>query len=230
MTPGHCPDKYSDEAATSLRAARPQSPSLLQSPNETDRAIRELPPQSTNKPLPFLTPGRALLFSSLPLGLGAYIGYRRAISSSSSESSSRLFTGRGNSILEQRIYPQILPTSTPTSNGASLKPKINTPPPPLLAARALALGSLLSISATSLLVSCVFFASGCHSTEELIATWRPWAPKKLKDMENALGVTSHNSERIEYEKAVKGMTEEEEWDYVKQRYGAEIKWEGADGN
>jgi hypothetical protein len=143
---------------------------------------------------------------------------------------SGVFSGRGSSIIGQIIQPDNHP-SAKSNNTSSLKPNVNMQPPPLLAARALALGTLLSISATSFLVSCIFFASDCHSVDELVSTWRSWAPKKLREFESALGIPVERSARIEYENDVKGMSEDEEWEYVKQKYGSEIRWEGnADGD
>jgi hypothetical protein len=67
--------------------------------------------------------------------------------------------------------------------------------------------------------------------DELVSTWRSWAPKKLREFESALGIPVERSARIEYENDVKGMSEDEEWEYVKQKYGSEIRWEGnADGD
>ncbi|KAL7479393.1 hypothetical protein ACHAW6_005126 [Cyclotella cf. meneghiniana] len=172
---------------------------------------------------PWLTPGRAFLFSSLPLGIGTYIGYRRALSQSASEesmtvsSSKHLSSGRGNSILP----PQI---TRPLENARKVN-HIHKVDAPLLAVRALAVGSLLSVSATSLLVSCVFYASDAHSVDDLISKWRRWAPLKLREVERMLGVCADRRETMEYERAVRGMSEEEELEYVRQKYGEELRWD-----
>ena len=195
---------------------------------------------------PWLTPASALLVSSLPLVIGGYIGYRRALQESSSSSSTTKLSNtmvssyKGNSILGQIImHPETPISSSSSTNATSIVPKptnnsiVNaTTPPPILAARALVLGSILSITATSLLVSGIFYASGCNSLDELISTWKSWAPNKLHQVENALGITAVGEGRrlakFEYEQAIKGMTEEEELEYVRKKYGKEIQWENAD--
>ena len=189
---------------------------------------------------PWLTPASALLVSSLPLAIGGYIGYRRALlESSSSSSTTTLSSNTGVSLGQIIIHPETPISSSSSTSATSIIPKptnnsiVNaTTPPPILAARALVLGSILSITATSLLVSGIFYASGCNSLDELISTWKSWAPNKLHQVENALGITAVGEGRrlakFEYEQAIKGMTEEEELEYVRKKYGKEIQWDDAD--
>lgn len=203
-------------------------------------------PQPQQSFITWLTPGSALLLSSFPLGLGAYIGYRRALhespslpSSASASSNGGISGGRGNSILGQMIH-QESPISSPQHANQFMPPSnarvASATPPPILAARALVIGSLISISATSLLVSGIFLASGCRSLDELMSTWRSWAPKKLHALENSLesyvGIQvgrERRAAKLEYEQAIKGMTEEEELEYVRNTYGGDSSWE-ADGD
>ncbi|KAL3773227.1 hypothetical protein ACHAW5_008148 [Stephanodiscus triporus] len=194
-------------------------------------------PQPQQSFITWLTPGSALLLSSFPLGLGAYIGYRRTLhespsppSPTSPSSSGGLCGGRGNSVLGQMIHPEVkhvIQSVSPSSTRV-----VSSTPPPILAARALVIGSLISISATSLLISGIFLASGCRSLDELISTWRSWAPKKLRAFENSLeyyvGIQvgkERRSSKFEYEQAIKGMTEEEELEYVRNKYGGDLQWE-----
>jgi len=66
-----------------------------------------------------------------------------------------------------------------------------------------------------------------------MATFRYWAPKKLHNfedaLENYLGISVGGKERrnakLEYERDVKGMTEEEELEYVRKKYGGEMNWD-----
>ena len=84
----------------------------------------------------------------------------------------------------------------------------------------------MSMSATSLLVSCVFYASDAHSVDDLISKWRRWAPLKLREVERMLGVrVADRRETMEYERAVRGMSEEEELEYVRRKYGEELGWD-----
>ena len=171
---------------------------------------------TTSKPLlesslPSISPGAALLACSLPLSVGTYIGYRRALSSPHSPlpSSPQPPLGKG------------VPVTT-----------ISGTPPAVVAARALVLGSMLSVSATGLLVSGVFYLSGCRSVDDLVRKWREWAPRKLREVEvsvgGAMGLPLGESRRAateEYEKATRGMDEEQEIEYVARRYADEFKWE-----
>lgn len=175
----------------------------------------------------FLTPGRAFLFSSIPLTLGTYLGYRRAMHESS--------------LSMQSVAIDTIATASSSSSSSSSNnnkagiPKPNTVmvstiPPPVIAARALIIGSLVSLSGTSLLVAGVFYASGCHSLEELMSTWKSWAPRKLREFEGVIGLQAKGDERrtskLEYEHAVKGMSEEEELEYVGNKYGTgEVDWD-----
>ncbi|KAL3774169.1 hypothetical protein ACHAWO_009237 [Cyclotella atomus] len=119
--------------------------------------------------------------------------------------------------------------------GQMIHSEKHSPPPseikvnaPLMAVRALAVGSLLSISATSLLVSSIFYASDAHSVEDLISKWRKWAPAALHRIEKTLGIKNDRSEVREYERETRGMSEDEEWDYVTKKYEGELRWEEDD--
>lgn len=176
---------------------------------EQPNAMQRPPPE---QPITWLTPGRLFLFSSIPLGIGTYIGYRRALAETTSTNNHNVLSR--NSLMSQMIHFEKV---TPPQ-----EIKVNAP---LLAVRALAVGSLLSISATSLLISSIFYAADAHSVEELISKWRLWAPSQLRRVESLLGIKNDRSEVRRYERDVRGMSEEEEWDYVTQKYGSEIRWE-----
>jgi len=68
-----------------------------------------------------------------------------------------------------------------------------------------------------------------------MSTWRTWAPKRLHEFETSVGSTlgvklgqERRSAKVEYENAIKGMTEEEEIEYVRNKYGGEIQWDDDD--
>ncbi|KAL7439230.1 hypothetical protein ACHAXM_007842 [Skeletonema potamos] len=170
-----------------------------------------------------ITPGRAFLFSSIPLTLGTYLGYRRALHESSLS-------------MQSVAIDTIATTTSSSKNTKPGMPKptstvmVSTIPPPVIAARALILGTLVSLSATSILVGGIFYASGCHSLEELMTTWKRYAPRKLREFEAAVGLESRGDARrasnLEYERAVKGMSEEEELEYAGNKYGTgEVDWD-----
>ena len=52
-----------------------------------------------------------------------------------------------------------------------------------------------------------------------------------QSLENVLGISvgkERRAAKTDYENAVKGMTEEEEIDYVREKYGKEIQWDDDD--
>ena len=66
-------------------------------------------------------------------------------------------------------------------------------------------------------------------------TWKSWAPQKLRlfedSLETAFGVwvgKERRASKFEYERDVRGMTEEEELDYVTKKIGEEMKWDDVD--
>mmetsp|Transcript_21698 Transcript_21698/g.45913 ORF Transcript_21698/g.45913 Transcript_21698/m.45913 type:complete len:279 (-) Transcript_21698:48-884(-) len=236
--------------------------------NHDDSSSAPQPPPNNNSNtttnFPTLTPGRFLFLSSIPLGLGAYIGYRQALKDSLESP-----TSSGNSIFGRiMMHPETTTSSVATSKNPTSSyvrnatatptihnivsvnnhpqnpinlisnapknilnppptPLINTIPPAALATRALAIGSLLSLSATSLLVAGIFLVTGSHSLEELVAKAKKWAPEKLNDLQTSLGMEGVKSseerlDSLEYDRAVRGMTEEEEWEYFKGRYGGNV--------
>ena len=73
--------------------------------------------------------------------------------------------------------------------------------------------------------------------DDLISTWRSWAPKQLHQWEsslgNALGIDiglERRSAKYEYEKATKDMSEEEEIDYAATLISREIQWDDDEDN
>ena len=86
-------------------------------------------------------------------------------------------------------------------------------------------------------ISGIFFASGCRLLDKLRGSWKSWAPKKLRAFENSLenyvGIQVSKERRrmtkFEYEQAIKGIMEEEELEYVRNKYGGDWQWEG-EGN
>ena len=68
--------------------------------------------------------------------------------------------------------------------------------------------------------------------DELMTSWRLWAPKKLhtfkNSLENYVGIQVGRERRLtkfEYEQAIKCMMEEEELEYVRNKYGGDWQWE-----
>ena len=65
-----------------------------------------------------------------------------------------------------------------------------------------------------------------------MGSWKSWAPKKLRafedSLENYVGIhvgKERRTTKFEYEQAIKGMTEEEELEYVRNKYGGDWQWE-----
>lgn len=75
------------------------------------------------------------------------------------------------------------------------------------------------------MVSSIFYASDAHSVDDLINKWRKWAPAALHRIEHTLGIKNDRTEVREYERDTRGMSEDEEWDYVTKKYEGEMRWE-----
>jgi len=71
----------------------------------------------------------------------------------------------------------------------------------------------------------VFKATGSNDLDELIEKCRRWTPKKRKEFENRFGI---NPKSMQHEdiKATTGMTEDEEWEFLKKKHIPELVDEG----
>jgi hypothetical protein len=67
----------------------------------------------------------------------------------------------------------------------------------------------------------VFKATGSDSLDELIHKCRKWTPKKRKEFEQTLGI---NPKSMQHEdvKATQGMSDDEEWEFLKKKYIPEL--------
>lgn len=90
-----------------------------------------------------------------------------------------------------------------------------------IAFKALGIGSMLSIGGVGLLTAGVFHWSGCQTLQELIDTWREWTPRKRIELETKFGIQPKSMQHEDVV-ATKGMTEEEEWEYIKRKYIPEL--------
>jgi len=93
--------------------------------------------------------------------------------------------------------------------------------------KALGIGSLLSVGGVGLLAAGIFYASGCNTLQELIFSWRRWAPARRREMEQTFGIKPKSMEHEDI-KATAHMTEEEEWDFIKEKYIPELVVVGDD--
>ncbi len=90
-----------------------------------------------------------------------------------------------------------------------------------IAFKALGLGSMLSIGGVGLLTAGIFKISGCNSLEEMIDTWREWTPRKRREFEERFGIEPKSSKHEDV-LATRGMTEGEEWEFIKKKYIPEL--------
>ena len=67
----------------------------------------------------------------------------------------------------------------------------------------------------------VFKATGSESLDDLIQKCRKWTPNKRKEFEQQFGIKPKSMEHEDV-KATKGMTEDEEWEFIKNKYIPEL--------
>jgi len=91
----------------------------------------------------------------------------------------------------------------------------------MLGFRALGVGTLFSVGGVGILTAGVFYISGCSTLQELLTTWKTWTPARRRQLEHTLGI---NPKSMQHEdvKATAGMTEDEEWDFIKEKYIPEL--------
>mmetsp|Transcript_21190 Transcript_21190/g.29688 ORF Transcript_21190/g.29688 Transcript_21190/m.29688 type:complete len:262 (-) Transcript_21190:43-828(-) len=204
---------------------------------------------------PNVTPFHLLFFSSLPLCLGAYAGYKFEITNAASSTAETYAPGSLSSTSGSRgggLFRKILstPAEVPFPKPSSTQPPILTPSsvganvhiasqtimkdanvvvkgqaPNInigaFAFKALGLGTLLSLGGMGLLTASIFRLTGSDSLEDLIQTVREWTPRKRKELEDAIGLRPKSLQHKDV-KATKGMTEDQEWTYIKRKYIPEL--------
>lgn len=184
----------------------------------------------------FLKPSYLLLASSIPLLLGAYAGYKseigRVANAASSSSPVSLdvyspgFTSSGNRLLKRYANEENLVKKS-SHNASKIVSAVAESAEQIhvnvhrVAFKALGIGSLLSVGGFTLLAFGVFKATGSETLDELIEKCRNWAPKKRKELEERFGI---NPKSMQHEDviATKGMTDDEEWEFLKKKYIPEL--------
>ena len=191
-----------------------------------------------------LQPVHFIFCASLPLCIGAFAGYRvemNRIASGSAESYSPGSTASGGGLL-RRVMGEEMRSSfdAVTKNNNSTSKKLSKTAVDAakaaadtlemkqvrldigrMAFKALGLGSMLSIGGVGLLTAGIFGLSGCGSLEEMLDTWREWTPRKRREMEGMFGIDPKSMKHEDF-KATKGMTEDEEWEFIKKKYIPEL--------
>ena len=200
---------------------------------------------------PMISPSLFLLGASFPFALGAYGGYRREMKPAGGDNytpGSGGATGGGGGIVSRLMEGHELPSAgkakAPTSAAASASAAEASggaataattaaagragatgfnPAGPVLAARALLIGSMLSVGGVGILSAAIFYASGYESVDEAVRSLREWGPRKRREMERLMGlpeggVSASHPDIV----ATKGMSEDDELDYVKRKYMAEL--------
>ncbi len=67
----------------------------------------------------------------------------------------------------------------------------------------------------------MFKATGSESLDDLLTKCRKWTPNKRKQLEQRFGIKPKSMEHEDV-KATKGMTEDEEWEFIKKKYIPEL--------
>lgn len=78
-------------------------------------------------------------------------------------------------------------------------------------------------------VQVVFKATGSDTLDELIEKCRKWTPNKRKQLEHRFGIVPKSMQHEDV-KATKGMTEDEEWEFLKKKYIPELVRENTEDN
>jgi hypothetical protein len=186
-------------------------------------------------------PVHLIFFASMPLCLGAFAGYKvemNRVASASAKAAADNYSpgaiGSGGGLL-QRVMGEELnitaseaSTKATTSAAESLQLKQVKMDVGRIAFKALGIGSMLSVGGVGLLTAGIFKVSGCDSLEDMIQTWRVWTPRKRRELEEWLGVDP-KSNKHEDVVATRGMTEGEEWEFIKKKYIPELVDGDGDG-
>lgn len=183
-----------------------------------------------------ITPGLGLLAASFPLFAGTYIGYRREVIHAQSKNTSYIeklsskLSPTESSFSSSKSIRIPRPSSSSTSISSSTAVAV-TEVSPAFFARAFLYGTLLSIGGVSFLSAGVFYATGCHSLEELLESCREWTPKTKQRFESMLGVKDSKSqwENDVDVKNTKDMNEDEELEYYTNKYAGEDVWKNQNG-
>ena len=197
---------------------------------------------------PMISPSLFLLGASFPFAIGAYGGYRREMKRAAAAGGDNYTPGSGGAsgsggivsrLMEGHELPSAgkakVPTAAEASGGAAATSAGRAgatgfnPAGPVLAARALLIGSMLSVGGVGILSAALFYASGYESVDEAVRSLREWGPRKRREMERLMGlpeggVSASHPDII----ATKGMSEDDELDYVKRKYMAELYEEDVD--
>jgi len=203
-------------------------------------------PQNPPSAPPIISPSLFLLGASFPFALGAYGGYRRELKIAASNDIPGSGGGSsGGGIVSRLTEGHELPSARKgqaTTSAASAEAAAAAagragaagfnPAGPFWAARALVIGSMLSIGGVGILSAAIFHASGYESVDEAVRSLREWGPKKRREMERFIGLPEGGTSASHPDViATKGMSEDEELDYVKRKYMAELYEEDdAEGN
>jgi hypothetical protein len=70
-------------------------------------------------------------------------------------------------------------------------------------------------------IKAVFKATGSESLDDLITKCRKWTPNKRKQFESSLGIKPKSMQHEDV-KATEGMSEDEEWEFLKKKYIPEL--------
>ena len=186
-------------------------------------------------------PVHLIFFASMPLCLGAFAGYKvemnrvaSASASAAADNYSPGSIGSGGGLLQRVMGEELNMTASEASTKAtmsaaeSLQLKQIKMDVGRIAFKALGIGSMLSIGGVGLLTAGIFKVSGCDSLEDMIQTWRVWTPRKRRELEEWLGVDP-KSNKHEDVVATRGMTEGEEWEFIKKKYIPELVDSDGDG-
>mmetsp|Transcript_11982 Transcript_11982/g.26649 ORF Transcript_11982/g.26649 Transcript_11982/m.26649 type:complete len:246 (-) Transcript_11982:1549-2286(-) len=203
--------------------------------DNVDNRIQSPPPEP-----PIISPALFLLGASLPFALGAYSGYRREVKRAAAGGEnynpgssggggggkgsivSRLMEGQEPATRSSKRVSTAAAAGEMTASRAVGGLGVN-PVGPVLAARALIIGSMLSIGGVGLMSAAIFYSSGYETVDEAVRSLREWGPRKRREWERFVGLPEGGQSASHPDViATKGMSEDEELEYVKRKYLHEV--------
>ena len=135
--------------------------------------------------------------------MGSFYGYRKALKDEPNIEVSKPSVEKAAGHADRKVrYRSLKSPSSAASASTSVRPTV-------LAARALGVGSLLSVGSVSLLVLGFGYCFGCETRDDYVAVLNGAGERTRGWLETACGV-ERSKEVEEDERRVKNMTKEEE--------------------
>jgi hypothetical protein len=146
-----------------------------------------------------------MLLASMPFCYGAFRAYHRP--------------------LNDVIQPVLRAHKIPSAMIEKAEEPIRRAVASVVAARALKVSTLASIGGFGIMGAMVFYTCGWNSFNQAVATTQDWAHVKRNYLDQWLGVKNRIDRNHPESDHIKGMSHEEELDYISRVYLPDENWE-----